>query len=281
MERKSKIKAILGLIPFMLMVIGFLLGPLLTMVIMSAKTTGGLGFSLEQYKEVFSNPFYIQSFKNSISISFISSLISVVVCIIIAYFITKLSSKTQDIVLNLSNLTNNFSGVPLAFAFMIMLGNSGLFTLLSKQLGVNFLEEFNLYSWSGLLLMYIYFQIPLGIMLLYPTLQGIKDEWKNAASLLGANTFKFWQHIGIPTILPGVAGVFSILFANAMGAYASAYALIGSNYNLLTVQIGALISGDIFSRTELASAISVVLSLILIMTLLFNEYMMRKIRRDM
>lgn len=281
MERKSKMKSILGLIPFMLMVIGFLLGPLLNMVIMSIKSTGGRGFSLDQYKEVFLNPFYIQSFKNSISISFISSLIAVVVCIIIAYFITKLSSKTQDIVLNLSNLTNNFSGVPLAFAFMIMLGNSGLFTLLSKRLGVSFLEEFNLYSWSGLLLMYIYFQIPLGIMLLYPTLQGIKEEWKNAASLLGANTFKFWKYIGIPIILPGVAGVFSILFANAMGAYASAYALIGSNYNLLTVQIGALISGDIFSRTELASAISVVLSLILIVTLLFNEYMMKKIRRDM
>ena len=130
MERKSKMKAILGLIPFMLMVIGFLLGPLLTMVIMSIKSTGGLGFSLDQYKEVFLNPFYIQSFKNSISISFISSLIAVAVCIIIAYFITKLSSKTQDIVLNLSNLTNNFSGVPLAFAFMIMLGNSGLFTIL-------------------------------------------------------------------------------------------------------------------------------------------------------
>ena len=281
MENKSKIKAIIGLIPFTVMVLAFLLGPLLTMVIMSLKSTGGQDFSLEQYKEVFSNPFYMQSFKNSISISLISSLIAVAVCIIIAYFITKLSSKTQDIVLNLSNLTNNFSGVPLAFAFMIMLGNSGLFTLLAKKIGVSFLEEFNLYSWGGLLSMYIYFQIPLGIMLLYPTLQGIKDEWKNAASLLGANTFKFWQYIGIPTILPGVAGVFSILFANAMGAYASAYALIGSNYNLLTVQIGALISGDIFSRTELASAISVVLSLILIMTLLFNEYMMRKIRRDM
>ena len=81
--------------------------------------------------------------------------------------------------------------------------------------------------------------------------------------------------------LPGIVGVFSILFANGMGAYASAYALIGSNYNLLTVQIGALISGDIFSRTELASAIAVVLSLILIVTLLFNDFMMKKIRRDM
>ncbi|MGL5694806.1 MAG: ABC transporter permease [Peptostreptococcaceae bacterium] len=280
-NESSKKLAILGLIPFSIMVLAFLFGPLITMIIMSFKSTGGGGFSLEQYKEVFTNAFYMQSFKNSISISLISSSISVTICIATAYFITKLSQKTQDMVLNLSNLTNNFAGVPLAFAFIIMLGNSGLFVLLGKKLGIGFLTDFNLYSWTGLILIYIYFQIPLGIMLLYPTLQGIKDEWKHAASLLGATTFEFWKNIGMPIILPGVAGVFSILFANSMGAYASAYALVGSNYNLLTVQIGALISGDIFSRTELASAIAVILSVILIITLLFNDYMMKKIRRDM
>ncbi|MEG1311124.1 MAG: ABC transporter permease subunit [Romboutsia sp.] len=281
MNKKIELRiAFLGLIPFIILVIAFLFGPLITMIFTSLKKTGEIGFSLEQYKEIFTNTFYIQSFRNSISISFISSFISIIICTITAYCITKLSSKFQDIVLNLSNLTNNFSGVPLAFAFMIMLGNSGVFVILSKKIGIDFLAEFNLYSWSGLLLIYIYFQIPLGIMLLFPTLQGVKDELKNAASLLGASTFEFWKYIGIPTILPGIVGVFSILFANAMGAYASAYALVGSNYNLLTVQIGGLISGDIFSRTELASAIAVVLSIILIIALLFNDFMMRKIRRD-
>lgn len=279
-DKSSKRFAVLGLIPFTIMVLAFLFGPLITMIIMSLKSTGGAGFSLEQYIEVFTNPFYMQSFKNSISISLISSFISVSICIVTAYFITKLSQKTQDIVLNLSNLTNNFAGVPLAFAFIIMLGNSGIFVLLGKKFGIDFLTNFNLYSWSGLILIYVYFQIPLGIMLLYPTLQGVREELKQAASLLGATTFDFWKSIGVPMILPGVAGVFSILFANSMGAYASAYALIGSNYNLLTVQIGALISGDIFSRTELASAIAVILAVILVITLLFNDYMMKRIRRD-
>ncbi len=119
-------------------------------------------------------------------------------------------------VLNISNLTNNFSGVPLAFAFMIMLGNSGVFIMLAKKFGVEILMNFNLYSWMGLLLMYVYFQIPLGVMLLFPTLQGIKEELKQAAFLLGASSFEFWRYIGLPIILPGIVGVFSILFANAM-----------------------------------------------------------------
>mgnify|MGYP002581847902 CR=1 FL=1 len=151
-------------------------------------------------------------------------------------------------VLNLSNLTNNFSGVPLAFAFMIMLGNSGVFIILAKKFGVEILMNFNLYSWAGLLLMYVYFQIPLGVMLLFPTLQGIKEELKQAAFLLGASSFEFWRYVGLPIILPGIVGVFSILFANAMGAY--------------------------------ASAIAVVLAIILILALLLNDFMMKKVRRD-
>ena len=63
--------------------------------------------------------------------------------------------------------------------------------------------------------------------------------------------------------LPSIAGTFSILFANAMGAYASAYALTGSTYNLVTIRIGALITGDIFAKPELGSAIAVFLGLTL------------------
>lgn len=279
-SNNEKKVALLLLIPFIILVIAFLFGPLIVMIILSFQKTGGGGFSFEQYSELFTNAFYMQSFKNSILISFFSSLISIVICIIASYCITKLSDKSQDFILNLSNLTNNFAGVPLAFAFMIMLGNSGVFVLIGKKYGLGAIADFNLYSWLGLLLMYVYFQIPLGIMLLYPTMQGIREEWKQAAELLGANTFNIWRKIILPVILPGVAGVFSMLFANSMGAYASAYVLVGSNYNLLTVQIGGLISGDIFSRTELASAISVVLALILILVLLFNDFCMKKVRRD-
>ena len=278
--KNEKRLAFLALIPFIVLVVAFLFGPFLVMIIMSFQKTGGGAFSLSQYKEIFSNEFYLKSFKNSISLSIVASVISIVICTVTAYCITKLSKKTQDIVLNLSNLTNNFSGVPLAFAFMIMFGNSGVFLMIAKKFGIEYLMNFNLYSWSGLLIMYVYFQIPLGVMLLFPTLQGIKEDLKHAASLLGASSFRFWIKIALPIIMPGIIGVFSILFANAMGAYASAYALVGSNYNLLTVQIGSLISGDIFSRTELASAIAVILSITLIGALMLNNLMMKKVRRQ-
>lgn len=268
-------------IPFFAMIALFLLVPLLSMIGGSFQAEDGGGFTISHYREIFSNPYYLQAFENSVLISFLSSLIGIVVAVFAAYAITRFSPLLQQRILVITNLTSNFAGIPLAFAFIVLLGNSGLFVLLAKHLGIDFSQSFTLYSWSGLTLVYIYFQLPLAIMLLYPLYHAIQKQWMEAAELLGASPWKFWLRIGFPVLLPGVVGTFSILFANAMGAYASAYALTGSNYNLVPIRIGALVSGDIFARPELGSALAVLLGLTLATALLVNEWLTRKIRRDL
>ncbi|WP_429752694.1 MULTISPECIES: ABC transporter permease [unclassified Bacillus (in: firmicutes)] len=272
---------IASLIPFFLLIVLFLVVPLISMIYGSSQQTGGNGFTVSNYIEVFKNSYYHQAFKNSILISIVSSFIAIVISVFATYSITLFPKKIQDRILIFANLTSNFAGVPLAFAFIVLLGNSGLFMLLFQQLGWNTLSSFHLYSWSGLVLIYIYFQLPLGIMLLYPIYAGIQKQWKEAAALLGASSYQFWLKIGLPVILPSIAGTFSILFANAMGAYASAYALTGSTYNLVTIRVGALVSGDIFARPELGSALAVLLGLVLVVAMLINEWLTRKIRRDL
>jgi putative spermidine/putrescine transport system permease protein len=270
-----------SLIPFLLLVLLFLFIPLVFMIYGSFQADGGTGFSLNQYNEIFQNAYYHQAFKNSIIISSLSSIIAILFAIFATYSITLFSKNTQNRALIFANLTSNFAGIPLAFAFIVLLGNSGLFTLLFKHFGWDTLSSFNIYSWSGLVLIYIYFQLPLAVMLLYPVYQGIQAQWKEAASLLGASSFQFWFRIGVPIILPSIAGTFSILFANAMGAYASAYALTGSTYNLVTIRIGALTAGDIFARPELGSAIAVLLGLTLVAAMLINEWLTLNVRRDL
>lgn len=270
-----------SIVPFFLLVLLFLVVPLVFMIYGSFQGNGGTGFTFDQYKEVFQNAYYHQAFKNSILISFFSGLIAIVIAVFATYSITQFSKRIQDRILVFANLTSNFAGIPLAFAFIVLLGNSGLFTLLFKHFGWGTLNSFHLYSWSGLVLIYVYFQLPLAVMLLFPVYQGIQTQWKEAASLLGASSSQFWLRIGIPVIMPSIAGTFSILFANAMGAYASAYALTGSTYNLVTIRIGALTSGDIFAKPELGSAIACLLGLTLIIAMLINEWLSRKIRRDL
>jgi putative spermidine/putrescine transport system permease protein len=281
MMRRRNWVLFLILLPFIIFIIGFEIGPIIAMVSDSFRADDGHTLSLVQYFTIFTNDFYLIAIKNSLIISFFSSIVGIMVAILAAYSITRLSSKAQDRILMFSNMTSNFAGVPLAFAYIIIMGNNGLFTLLFHKLGWSLFSTFDLYSWTGLILVYIYFQIPLAVMLLYPTYFGIQEQWKEAASLLGASPLNFWRYIGIPIILPGIAGTLSILFANAMGAYATAYALVGSNYNLLAIRIGALVSGDVYTRPQLGGALAVLLGVMMILSMWFNERMMRRVRRDL
>ncbi|WP_026576287.1 ABC transporter permease subunit [Bacillus sp. UNC438CL73TsuS30] len=272
---------IASIIPFFLIILLFLFVPLFFMILSSFQGNGGTGFTFDQYKEIIKNVYYHQAFKNSILISLFSSLIAIILAVFATYSITLFSKRIQDRILVFANMTANFAGIPLAFAFIVLLGNSGLFTLLFKYFGWDMLSRFNLYSWSGMVLIYVYFQLPLAVMMLYPIYQGIQAQWKEAAFLLGASPAQFWLKIGVPIISPSIAGTFSILFANAMGAYASAYALAGSTYNLVTIRIGALTTGDIFAKPELGSAVACILGVTLVIALLINEWLTRKIRRDL
>ncbi|ALC87761.1 ABC transporter permease [Bacillus sp. FJAT-22090] len=275
----SKKQLFVWVFPFLVIILLFFIVPLLYMVISSFSNSDG--FTLNQYETVLTNSYILQGFKNSITLSAVSALIALVVTLFAVYAIMRFSEPVREKVLIISNLTSNFSGIPLSFAFIVLLGNSGLFTLLFEKWGIDELSSFSLYSWSGLLLIYVYFQLPLSLMLLYPIYYVIQQQWKDAAALLGASTFQFWSKIGIPIMLPGIVGTFSVLFANAMGAYASAYALTGSNYNLVAIRIGALLSGDIFAQPELASAIAVLLGVTMITAMLLSEWSIKKTRRNL
>ncbi len=278
---KQKIYLLALLLPFILFVIGFEIGPLAAMIKNSFYADDGIQVTINQYLSIFKSEFYLQAIQNSFVISLISAVISVIIAVIAAYSITKFSQKIQNRLLMITNMTSNFEGIPLSFSYIILLGNNGLFTLLFSNLGLDVFADFNLYSWTGLILVYIYFQIPLAVMLIYPSYQGIKKQWKEASSLLGGSTFSFWLRIGIPVLLPSIVGTFSIMFANAMGAYATAYALVGSNYNLLSLQIASLVASDVALKPQLGSAMGVLLAATMIGALWFNERMMRRIRRDL
>lgn len=173
-----------------------------------------------------------------------------------------------------TNMTSNLSGVSLAFAFIIVMGTNGAVTLLLRRWG--WLADFNLYTQTGLTLIYSYFQIPLAVLLLYPAFDALQDDWQEAASLLGASRASYWRLVALPVLLPAVFGTFILLLANAMGAYASAYALMTSNYNLVTIRISSLVAGDISLEPNLAAALSVLLVAMLVFVAMVNQFLMKR-----
>ena len=159
--------------------------------------------------------------------------------------------------LTFSGVASNFAGIPLAFAFIATLGRLGLVTLLFKSMfGFDLSRSFNVLSFWGLTVTYLYFQIPLMILIIAPAIDGLKKEWGEAAATLGATNGQFWRYIGLPVLWPNLLGTLSLLFANAFGAIATAYALTGSSLNIVPILLYAQIRGDVLHNPGLGAALA-------------------------
>jgi len=160
--------------------------------------------------------------------------------------------------LTFSGVASNFAGVPLAFAFIATLGRLGLVTVLLKSwFGINiYTMGFNLLSFWGLTATYLFFQIPLMILIITPALDGLKKEWKEAAQILGASGFQYWRMVALPILFPALLGTFALLFANAFGAVATAYALTGSSMSIVPILLFAQIRGDVLQDPHLGYALA-------------------------
>jgi putative spermidine/putrescine transport system permease protein len=156
-----------------------------------------------------------------------------------------------------SGVASNFAGVPLAFAFLATVGRVGLVTILLGNVGFNLYSTgFNLLSFWGLVLTYLYFQIPLMILIIAPALDGLKREWREASSILGANAWQYWRYVAIPVLWPSLLGSALLLFANSFGAVATAYALTGPQLNIATILLFAQIRGDALHNENLGYALA-------------------------
>lgn len=269
---------ILGMVPFVLLVLGFEILPAVHLVGGSISTTEG-GFTLAKYQAIVTNRFYIAAIKNSVILSLVSSLLGVTVGILAGYALSRSGPKVRDSMMTFISICVNFAGVPLAFAFVLILGSSGAITILASKLGIDLYGRgFSIYTWTGLSASYLYFQIPLAILLMYPAFFGIRKDWMEAAANLGASPAQFWWYIGLPMLVPSVLGTFSVLMANALGAYATAYSLTSGIYNILPLRISRLISGEVTYDPGLASAAAVALGLIIVLFLVLNQVMVSRFR---
>ncbi len=262
------------LFPFLVVVFLYEILPLVMMILSSFKSEidESILFTLENYITAFTRLSFQRAIINSLKITLISTGIGILIGFLASQSAHNARGKLKNFFLTILNMTSNFAGVPLAFAYMIILGNSGVLIMLGETMGWDALANFDLYTANGLILMYIYFQIPLSTLLLIPAFNGIRKEWQEANTILGGRTLYFWSMVGIPVLLPSILGTMSVLFANALAAYATAYALLMNNYSLLPVNITGMFTGDMKTRPHLGAALSVIMMLLMVAAILINNY---------
>jgi putative spermidine/putrescine transport system permease protein len=254
----------IGVAPFFLFALLFLILPTAFLVVGAFQTADG-SFTLQNLRDL-GHPSIVAAYWISIQISAASALGGAVIGAFLAYAAVGggLPAWIRPTLMTFSGVASNFAGVPLAFAFLATLGRTGLVTwALATWFGFNLYSTgFNLLSFLGLTLTYLYFQIPLMVLILTPALDGLKKEWREAASILGASTFQYWRRIGLPVLWPSLMGSTLLLFANSFGAVATAYALTGSSLNIVTILLYAQIRGDVLHNQNLGYALALGMILI-------------------
>ncbi len=271
-----------GVAPFFLFAFLFLFAPSSSLFFDSFRNAAG-AFTFENILELVNDPKIRASYALSIQISAVTAIVGGLLGFLLAYAITRggLPAWTRSSLITFSGVASNFAGVPLAFAFVRVLGRTGMFSVFLKSLGINIYDDysFNLYSFAGLSLTYLYFQFPLMILIMAPALDGLRREWREGAENLGATYLQYWTHVALPILLPSLLGTMILLFGNAFGAYATAFALTGGSLNLVTIQIGAQMRGDVLHNPNLGYALALGMVVIMSISLVLYLWLQRQSER--
>ena len=260
----------LATLPFFAYTIAFLFVPAVSVMIGAFQDKANHATSTN-VRLLFHHP-YIDYYWGSLRVSVVTALAGALFGMLIAYAAIRDGTPRwiRSVLTTFSGVAANFGGIPLAFAFIATLGPLGVVTTWFRNAGYDTSvrwPHFQLFSERGVELAYMYFQLPLMILVIAPALDGLKREWREAASNLGAKGWQFWRYVGIPVLMPSFLGAFILLFGNAFAAYATAYS-IDQGSNLVPIEIGNYYTGNVLDNPHLAQALAfgmfVVLALMMV-----------------
>mgnify|MGYP003439806940 FL=1 len=262
----------LGLAPFAAYVLLFLAIP--TLLAVASGFGGEGGFTLANLA-VLTSPESLEAFSASVWISALTAVIGALVGAVLCWALAALPDRSllRRIVDSASSVLAQFGGVMLAFAFIATIGIQGIVTvLLRDRAGIDlYANGVWLYELPGLILPYLYFQVPLMVITFLPAVSALRPRWAEAVATLGGSSWAYWSRVGLPVLAPSFLGALLLLFANAFSSYATAAALISQGSQIVPLQIRAALIGET-GGSNAGSAGILALGMIVVMTLVMLVY---------
>ena len=274
--------SVLGLIPFTAYILLFLALPTV-LALLTGLVDGEGAFTFDNLAAL-GDPVVLKTFGNSLWLSALTAVIGAVVGAVFCYALigAKPTGPLRSVVDAASGVLAQFGGVMLAFAFVATIGIQGLVTIVLRDMfGVDiFADGVWLYDTPGLILPYIYFQVPLMIITFSPALESLKPQWAEATAMLGGSKLSYWRHVGVPVLLPSFAGCLLLLFANAFSSFATAAALTSQGSQIVPLQIrAALTSETVLGRENLAGALALGMIVVMVIVMTIYSLLMRRAAR--
>src|SRR5215469_11450193 len=175
----------LGVVPFGVYVALGLIAPTVAITIAAFQDSATGKFTMSNFSTALHGT-YLLGLKTSILLSIATAIVPGIFGLLIAYaiFTAKRGQWLRQVVITASGVFANFGGVPLAFLFIATLSTTGIVTGWIKDITGGFdiwNHGFTLYNAFGVFFVYMYFQIPLMVLVILPALEGLKPSWREAA----------------------------------------------------------------------------------------------------
>jgi putative spermidine/putrescine transport system permease protein len=271
----------LAVVPFFAYAIAFLLLPAGD-VLRGAFRSQGHSFTFATVHKLFQGQ-YLNAYETSIKLSLLTAFLGGIFGLLFAYAALREGTPRwiRGALTTFSGVAANFGGVPLAFAWIATLGTVGFVTrFLKSALGIDvYAHGFSLFSFTGLSVVYLYFQIPLMVLVIAPAIDGLRREWREAAQNLGATAGQYWRHVGFPVLMPSILGAMILLFGNAFSAYATAYALTSGRVNVVPLLIGQVTTGNVLDDPHLGQALAFGMIVVMVVAILLYLPLQRRTSR--
>jgi putative spermidine/putrescine transport system permease protein len=237
--KRRRIAPFLLCAPLLALMLALLAWPLAHLFGQSLLAVGApeVGLTLRNYLDVLSVPRYRYALLWSLELSLAVAAGSTLICLAPAWLLTRHRFRGKRLIRGILTLPMTFAGMIVGFLMIILLGRAGFIPLLLERLTGEALLSGVGYQFPGLVLAYLYFEIPRATLTLESALRKLDPSLERAARSLGASRWQTLRWVILPTIRPALLSTFAVTFSVSLGSFGVLLVLSIRRFTLLPLEI--------------------------------------------
>ena len=231
-------------------------------VLMLAWSMKSPPFTLRHYQEFVATPVYLKVFWNTVRIALVTTAVCVPLGYPLAYWIRSRSGTRQVVALAMVVLPFWISILVRTYAWIVLLGNSGLVNRSLLHLGLVQSPLAILYNELGVIIGTVNVLLPFFVLPLLASMARIDERLLQAAASLGASSRTVFWRVFFPLTVPALSAGAILVFILTLGFYVTPAILGGGRVTMIANMLDLLINH--LANWELASVISTVLLVVVL-----------------
>jgi len=234
--------------------LGFVVYPLISLLLNSFFNEAGQ-FTFANYSDFIRLKYYYTALFNSFKVSFLATLLAVMIGVPLAYLSTRFSIRfkgTLNILIILSLMSPPFIG---AYAWILLLGSNGLITRFLNHIGIPFES---IYGWQGIVFVFAMQFYPHIYLYISGALRTVDSSLEEAADSLGMSAWRRVITVTLPLVLPSLSAGTLLVFMESFADFGTPM-LLGQGYKLMPVLAYEQFVNEMGGNLSMASTVSAVM----------------------